>query len=331
MVQLFNMSSKYTISVKEISEITGIEKSEIEKFFSMKNEDNITEEQESKTVDYEQKVRNFFEYQAADYSFRVLAHINLRGGVGKTTCAVTLATRAKQFGFKTCIIDIDSQASSSLAFNVILEEDDPVFYDVWQKPGEMVMDSIRKIEENLFILPSSLQNGLLDLSLMNPASQKKAVKEVCDVLKNNGFELVIIDCPPSLGTAVISTVCASNIIVIPVCSDIFSLKGIEMTSREVKSICETFSFQAPVVKILYMKYDKREKNSIDTLLMLQEKYSEILVPTQIGTSVLFNKCFLNRETIFAGKTKNRTRDEFDRYARNILNFFPHTFQRVEEN
>lgn len=322
------MISKYILSLKEISEISGKNRSEVEEYIYSEKKDAETD-CTNKNINIEEKIKLFFKEQSVDYSFRVISHINLRGGVGKTTCAVTLASRAKQFGFKTCIIDIDSQASSSLAYNIILEEDDPVFYDIWQRPSELVMSSLRKIENNIFILPSSLQNGLLDLSLMNPVSQKKAVKDVCGVLKNNGFELIIIDCPPSLGAAVISSICASNIIVIPVCSDIFSVKGIEMTSREIKSICDTFSIPHPIIKILYMKYDKREKNSIDTLAILKNKYTDTLIPTQISTSVLFNKCFSNRETIFANRAKNRSREEFDFYARNILNFFP--LKKIEVN
>ncbi|RLC13473.1 MAG: hypothetical protein DRI57_16125, partial [Deltaproteobacteria bacterium] len=94
--------------------------------------------------------------EGVDYSFRVLAHINLKGGVGKTTSTISFATRAVQYGFKTCILDMDSQGSASLAFDMVPEDDDPIFCDVWQNPGEMLMGSLKMIQKNLYILPSSL-------------------------------------------------------------------------------------------------------------------------------------------------------------------------------
>ncbi len=157
-------------------------------------------------------VREYLTGLGFSYPFSVVAHINLRGGIGKTTSTISAASRACQYGFKTCILDMDPQGSSSLAFDALPGQEDPIFYDVWQKPSEMVMGSLKKIGDYLYILPSSLENALLDSSLMNPSSQKKAVRGVCDELKANGFDLVVIDCPPSLGIAVISSICAADTI-----------------------------------------------------------------------------------------------------------------------
>ncbi len=104
-------------------------------------------------------IRRFLAARGLDYRFRVIAHVNLKGGVGKTTSAVSLATRAAQYGFKTCILDVDSQASASLAFGVIAADDEPIFIDIWQQADAMVMGALREIQEGLFLLPSALENG----------------------------------------------------------------------------------------------------------------------------------------------------------------------------
>jgi chromosome partitioning protein len=263
-------------------------------------------------------VRQYLARSGFAYPFRIVAHINMRGGIGKTTSTITAATRACQYGFKTCIIDLDPQGSSSLALDQLPGEEDPIFYDVWQNPRELTMGSLRKIQEHLYILPSSLENALLDASLINPSSQKRAVRGVCDVLKSNGFDAVFIDCPPSLGIAVISTICAADTIVIPVHSDAFSFKGLEITLKEIDSICETFGLRRPLIRILYTKYDRREKIAAEGLQRLTSEYGAYFIPTVIRTTTDFSQGLARRETIFASLKKSHAKEDYDYYVRHIL-------------
>ncbi|MGD0282894.1 MAG: ParA family protein [Dissulfurispiraceae bacterium] len=262
-------------------------------------------------------VREYLISLGFSYNFSVVAHINLRGGIGKTTSTISAASRACQYGFKTCILDMDPQGSSSLAFDVLPGREDPIFYDVWQKPSEMVMGSLKKIGDYLYILPSSLENALLDSSLINPSSQKKAARGVCDELRANGFDLVVIDCPPSLGIAVISSICAADTIVVPVCSDAFSFKGLELTLNEITSICDTFHLEKPVIRVLFTKFDRRVKISHDALGCFRSDYSDYFIPDVIRTSTEFSKALAMKETIFASPKKNLAREDYDRYVRHI--------------
>ena len=266
------------------------------------------------------KVRELLEQRGHDYAARVIANVNLRGGIGKTTCTITTASRAAQLGCKTCILDLDAQGSASSAFDRIPDVDEPIFYDVWQKPDEMVMGSLKKIDEFLYILPSALENGLLDVSLINPAAQKKAVRGVCRELLEEGFDLVAIDCPPSLGAAVISTICAADVIVIPVWSDPFSFKGIELTMQEITSICETFHLDAPAVKLLYARHDKRVKLAAQALERLGTEYSDHFAPFVIPTSTEFSKALARKETIFASRRSSPAKTAYDALTRHLMEF-----------
>ncbi|MBD3306792.1 AAA family ATPase [candidate division KSB3 bacterium] len=265
-----------------------------------------------------QHVKCYLSAHGMQYRPTIVAHINLKGGTGKTTSTITAATRAVQYGFTTCIVDMDSQGSASLAFHLMPDADEPIFCDVWQRPDDMVMDAIKPIQEMLSILPSSLENGLLDVQLMNPGAQKNAVRGVCNVLTSQGFDLVLIDCPPSLGTAVISTICAADIIVIPVCGDPFSLKGLELTLNEIASICDTFQLAEPKIRILYTQFDKRIKLSLETYQQLSAKYREYLIPTPIRTSSEFSKVLKKGRTVFASTRKSIAKEDYDSYLKHLL-------------
>jgi len=263
-------------------------------------------------------VREYLSGIGFGYTFKTVAHINLRGGIGKTTSTISAATRACQYGFKTCILDLDPQGSSSLAFDALPEPEAPIFYDVWQNPPEMVMGSLRKIGDYLHILPSSLENALLDSSLINPSSQKRAVRGVCDELKANGFDLVVIDCPPSLGIAVISTICAADTIVIPVSGDVFSFKGLDLTLEEVDSICEAFHLARPRIRVLFTKFDRRVKIFHDALDRLKSAYGDYFIPDVIRTSTEFSKALAMKRTVFASPNRSFAKEDYDRYVRSIL-------------
>ena len=264
-----------------------------------------------------QGVRRFLADAGVSYRFRVIANTTMRGGIGKTTSTISTAVRAAQYGFRTCVLDLDPQGSSSLALGAVPEDDDPIFYDIWQRPEEQLADALVVLSSHLSILPSSLENALLDASLLNPGSQKKAVKGVCDQLRVLGFDTVIIDCPPSLGIAVISAICAAQTIVVPVGSDAFSLKGLDLTLSEIHSICDTFGLPHPAVSIIYTRYDQRETVSRNALARIRERHPSLPLSV-IRTSSEFSKVLAAGETIFSRYAKNSAREDYDRHVSELL-------------
>ncbi len=306
---------KYVLTSEELADLCGTTENEIKENLNQSESLSI---RGGKTGIYPFVVKTLLKKKGIDYSCQVLAIVNMRGGIGKTTASISTATRAKQYGFKTCIIDMDPQGSTTLAFDMTPEADEPIFYDIWKKPDEMVMGTIKKIDEDLYIIPSSLENGLLDSSLINPSHQKNAVNDVCNVLKANGFEMIVIDNPPSLGTAVISSVCAADTIVVPMFSDAFSFRGLDITINEIHSICSTFNMDEPNVRILFSKYDRREKASETALLELKDRYSKYFIPFLIRTSTEFSKALQKKETIFASHRKSTAKEDYDMYVKHIL-------------
>ena len=182
-------------------------------------------------------VRRLLESHGVDYSPRIMTYTSLKGGTGKTTSSVATAVRAVDYGFRPCILDLDSQGSATLALGVLPNEDDAVFVDVWQKSSEHIPQALRTHPTGVSILPSSLDNSLLDVQLVNPNAQKNAVRDVCSAIFENGFDLIVIDCPPSLGTAVIAIICDANTVVIPTNIKHFHLKAFELSLRDRKTIC----------------------------------------------------------------------------------------------
>ncbi|MCG8610713.1 MAG: ParA family protein [Pseudomonadales bacterium] len=310
--------SRYMMTTTELGGIMGLVSSKKNPEFTTEEQQNLITQSGGRGAVPTDVMRAYLSRLGFGYDSKVIAFMNLKGGIGKTTSCISMATRALQYGYKTCILDLDSQASASLAFDQTPEDDDPIFCDVWQKPHEMLMGSLRRIENQFYILPSSLENGLLDSMLVNPAAQKTAVKGVCNTLRLNEFDLVMIDCPPSLGTAVISTVCAADTIVVPICSDAFSMKGLALTLNEIASICETFNLPKPDIRILYTKYDRRIKLTHDIASTLEDRYPDYMMPNPIRTSSEFSNALQRKQTVFASAKKSSAKADYDACTRDIL-------------
>lgn len=304
------MKSKYNLSFAELSELSGENISIIKDFFKDHPQKSVSSLQS----------RSFFKAQGFKYPSKSFAFINLKGGVGKTTSAVTLASRAVQFGFKTCILDLDAQGSATLSLDVPFDENDLIFHNIWQNPKSNLPDALKMIEENFYVLASDLENSLLDVSLSSPASQKKAVNDTITRLKELGFEIIIIDCPPSLGAAVISSICAVDEVIIPVANDAFSYKGIELTTSEIKEIRSTFGLKPLKINILSTMVDQRLNLSKEYKEKLNKKFGNIVLPFHIRTSSDFSKALEKRETIFAVSKKTNSKADYDEVARHIFGF-----------
>jgi len=225
------------------------------------------------------------------YKFKCISFINLKGGVGKTTTAATLATKSLQYAYKSCLIDLDPQGSSTTIFCDKNENELTIFNDLWSEPEKYLPKSLINVESELFILPSSLENSLLDATLTNPRYQKNALSEACNVLKNNQFELILVDCPPSLGAAVISTICASDIIVIPVNNDPLSLRGLKFTMTE-------------------MTYETQK--------FLEKNFRDYLIPHYIKISTAYSKSFANNKTIYGSHGVNKSKKDYDYLFKYLL-------------
>jgi chromosome partitioning protein len=263
-------------------------------------------------------VRTLLTSLGADYGRQVIAFTNLKGGVGKTVSATTIATRAAQYGFRVVLLDLDPQGSATLAFDAEPNDQDPIFIDIWSRAEELLVPSLVQLQDNLYLLPSSLDNGLLDATLASPVAQKSAVRNACDVLFQEDFDLVVIDCPPSLGAAVISTVSAANTVVIPVTSDSYAIKGLRLSLSEIRAICDTFGLPQPVIRVLLTRFDRREKLAHQAYQHLQEQYSDLLLPWVIPTSTQFSRALEQRETIFAISGSSVAKQQYDQLTCSLL-------------
>lgn len=265
-----------------------------------------------------EQVKAAFKSAGVSFSSQSIAHLNMRGGIGKTTASLSLASRAVQYGFKTCLLDLDPQASATYALFPDMTEEHLVVADIWENPDELLYESLVEVSKDLYLLPSSLDNTVLDDEWDDPAIQRTAVKQILDKLKFDGFDLIVIDAPPSLNCIVISVIAAVDTIIVPVWSDPFSVRGLEILIKESAQISAAFEREDPEIQILFAQYDSRLKLSESVYQSLKKKYPKRLLKSRIRTSTEFSKSIHIQETIFRRNLKHVASIDYDAYVREVL-------------
>lgn len=162
---------------------------------------------------------------------KVIALVNQKGGVGKTTTSINLAASLGKLGKKTILIDLDPQGNTTTGLGVNKGDITYSIYDVLNGTIEPKKGIIKTKFTNLSIIPATINLAGLDIELVEKGYQNvtfkknEQLRDALDKIKDN-YEYVIIDCPPSLGLLTTNALVASDSVIIPVQCEFFALEGI---------------------------------------------------------------------------------------------------------
>lgn len=243
---------------------------------------------------------------------------NLKGGVGKTHLSFGTAIRLTLYGARVAVIDLDQQGNFTQACGVNAE-DKPTLIDLVNE-RLAIKDHMVPVIDGLDILPSRIENAVLDnLLAINSLPVDRVLKKQVAQLKKH-YDFIFIDCPPSLGQSVISASLAADYIVVPVDPERFSLSGLNITLTELeKNIAEKFETELNV-RIVLNKFDGRTSlsHTILSTLVSEKKYKERLLKTFIRTSQAFPNAVSQKKTIFDSLKITTAREDIDLIAREFI-------------
>lgn len=213
---------------------------------------------------------------------KVVSILNHKGGVGKTTTTINLGAGLAYLGYRVLLIDLDGQENLSYAYGQ--NGDDA--HNIYQAmKGTLDTLPIVRISENLHLVPSHLDLGVVDLELASEPG-REAILSLLLAPHKEQYDYILIDCPPSLGLLTVNALTASQEIIIPVEAEPFAFKGMVKLQEIIHKVQKRVNPSLHILGVLITKYDGRKNlhQIVKDGLMQNINVFDTLIRTNISLS-----------------------------------------------
>ena len=227
----------------------------------------------------------------------IVAIANQKGGVGKTTTAINLASALALRGKATLLIDLDPQANSTMSF---IQRDDvtTTVYDAIADGDCRLADAIvASSQANLWVAPARIALAKLEGKLVGELDAHFRLKDRIEPIREQ-YPYIVIDCPPTLGLLTVNALVAATHLLIPIQSSYFALEGTDDLLETIDKVRMRANPELRILGVVITMHDKRTSMGRDIQLQIQKVFGNKVFRTVISKSVRLEESPAYRESIF---------------------------------
>ena len=214
----------------------------------------------------------------------VIAFANQKGGVGKTTTTVSLGAALAQGGARVLLIDLDPQGNASTGLDVRISGDEPSTYDVLVE-GFAIERAVRSTAvAGLDVLPSSLELAGAEVELVQAMARERALARAVDAARAS-YDLILIDCPPSLGLLTINAFVAADQLLVPIQCEYYALEGLSQLLRTVGLVEQNLNSGLTIGNVVLTMFDARTRLAQQVVDEVRSFFGERAFATVIPRTV----------------------------------------------
>jgi chromosome partitioning protein len=257
---------------------------------------------------------------------KIIAVMNQKGGVGKTTVTVNFASGLVRAGRKVLVIDADLQANTTTAFGLEVKHKNEITCDLLSiltnncnMQDALLTRSIQvknKLSQ-IFMIPATIALSGFDQAVRALQNKQLLLKQMLYEI-NGEYDYVIIDCPPSLGLMTINALVAAHEVLIPVQPEFFALQGISQLLDTVKLLQKNLNPNLRIGGVVCTRFNRRKIHQ-EVLSCLEERFKTTLFATKIHENIAIAEAPSFGKTIFEYSPQSNGAYDFDLLVKEFLN------------
>jgi len=228
---------------------------------------------------------------------RVVAMCNQKGGVGKTTTTINLGAAFSELGMRVLLLDFDPQGAASVGVGVNPHELELSVYNVMMDRDVQIADIVLPTSIPLLdVAPANIDLSAAEVQLVGEVARESVLaRKLRPVLSE--YDVVLIDCQPSLGLLTVNALTAANGVLIPLESEFFALRGVALLVDTIEKVRDRLNPDLEIDGILATMFDARTLHSREVVNRVYEAFGDTLLHTVIGRTVKFPDATVAAEPI----------------------------------
>lgn len=248
---------------------------------------------------------------------RIIAMCNQKGGVGKTTSTINLAAALARYGRRVLAVDFDPQGALSAGLGVAAH-DVPTIYDLMlghEKDPHAVIQHTQI--HNLDVIPANIDLSAAEVHLVSEVAREQILAGVLRKVTPD-YDVVLIDCQPSLGLLTVNALTASHGVLIPLACEFFALRGVALLIETIDKVCDRLNPQLELDGILATMYDSRTLHAREVLDRVVDTFGDKVFDTVISRTVKLPDAQIAAKSILDYAPSNGASEAYLKLARELV-------------
>jgi chromosome partitioning protein len=249
---------------------------------------------------------------------RVVALCNQKGGVGKTTTTISLGAALAELGRKVLLVDFDPQGSMSVGLGLNPNEIEVGTYQVLMDPSVAFEDVVVHTDvEGVDLLPANIDLSAAEIQLVHEVGREQVLASKLQPIRAH-YDVILIDCQPSLGLLTVNALTASDGVIIPLECEYFALRGVALLKDTIEKVTQRLNPRLTIDGLLGTMYDGRTLHSREVMETLVSGWGEVVFHTVIRRTVKFSDATVVGEPITTYASSSPGAESYRQLAKEVL-------------